>query len=249
MKSIEEIRRRNFASAVSEKCGNSQTTAADQLGYSTPSLVSRYISGAKPIGKGTARKIESTFGYPEFWMDVEHSGRTDEQPNVTLPLPADKGNVLVYEDPSDLPEDPDRVWIDRYDYGFSAGNGGIQWELRQKHALPFDAGFFKKIGSNPKNCKMVVVRGDSMEPYLFNRDSIIIDDTKTAIRDGRVYAIYFEGEPLVKQIFTLAGGGIVLHSINSGKYRDKEIPPNMLEFVVIVGEVIYRSGSGWGGGN
>lgn len=163
-------------------------------------------------------------------------------------LPADKGNVVAWESPDDLEPDPDRVWIDRFDYHFSAGTGLIQWEVREKKALPFDKGFFKALGSKPKDCKLLVVRGDSMEPYLFNRDMMMIDSSRVAVRDGRVYAVYFEDEPLVKQIFKQAGGGLMLHSFN-GKYPDRTISPEQLEHVKVVGEVIHRSGSGLAGGN
>ncbi|VWD20513.1 putative phage repressor [Burkholderia contaminans] len=164
-------------------------------------------------------------------------------------LPEDQGNVLVWEHPDDLPPDDNRVWLDTYDYRFSAGTGLIQWEIRQKKALPFDIGFFRALGSKPKDCRLVRVHGDSMEPYLFDKDMIMVDTAKTNIRDGKVYAIYFADEPLVKQIFKEAGGAITLHSINSGKYPDKTISPEHLDSVSIMGEVIYRSGSGWAGGN
>jgi phage repressor protein C with HTH and peptisase S24 domain len=87
-----------------------------------------------------------------------------------------------------------------------------------------------------------------MEYYLFNRDTMLVDTAKTRIRDGQIYAIYFEDEPLVKQIFKEAGGGIVLHSLNA-KYPDKVVPVDLLDKVFVVGEVIGRSGSGFAGGN
>ncbi|MBB3004408.1 phage repressor protein C with HTH and peptisase S24 domain [Paraburkholderia tropica] len=163
-------------------------------------------------------------------------------------LPEDKGNVVVWERPEDLEPDENRVWIDRYDYHFSAGTGLIQWEIREKKALPFDVGFFKALGSRPKDCKLLTVRGDSMEPFLFNRDMMMVDSTKVNVRDGQVYAIYFEDEPLVKQVFKQVGGGIMLHSYN-GKYPDRIVPAESMELIKIVGEVIYRSGSAMAGGN
>ncbi|OBR52410.1 repressor [Paraburkholderia tropica] len=163
-------------------------------------------------------------------------------------LPDDKGNVIVWERPEDLEPDENRVWIDRYDYHFSAGTGLIQWEVREKKALPFDVGFFKALGSKPKDCKLLTVRGDSMEPFLFNRDMMMVDAARTNVRDGQVYAIYFEDEPLVKQIFKQVGGGIVLHSYNA-KYPDRAVPAESMELIKIVGEVIYRSGSAMAGGN
>lgn len=71
MKSIKEIRRQRLALAISERCEDNQSRAAEALGYSTPSLVNRYLNGAKDIGDKTARKIEETFGYPRFWMDSD----------------------------------------------------------------------------------------------------------------------------------------------------------------------------------
>ncbi|PXW23384.1 S24 family peptidase [Paraburkholderia caballeronis] len=177
---------------------------------------------------------------------VSDKGQRDDL--ISRLLPAEKGNVVAWERPEDLEPDENRVWIDRYDYHFSAGTGLIQWEIRQKKALPFDIGFFKSLGSKPKDCKLLTVRGDSMEPFLFNRDMMMVDSSRVNVRDGQVYAIYFEDEPLVKQIFKQVGGGIVLHSYNA-KYPDRLVPPASMELIKIIGEVIYRSGSAMAGGN
>jgi phage repressor protein C with HTH and peptisase S24 domain len=188
-------------------------------------------------------------------LSAQHTSASDHPPVtedrdalIKRLLPEGKGNVVAWETEADLPDDPERVWIDRFDYHFSAGSGLIQWEVREKKALPFDMGYFKALGSKPKDCRLLAVRGDSMEPYLFNRDMMMIDSTRTNVRDGQVYAVYFEDEPLVKQIFKQVGGGIVLHSYNS-KYPDKEVHAESMDLVKIVGEVIHRSGSGLAGGN
>lgn len=154
-----------------------------------------------------------------------------------------KGNVTVWENEEDLEPDDDRVWIDRYDYHFSAGTGVIQWEVREKKALPFNKSFFREMGSNPKDCKLLVVRGQSMEPFLFNRDVFMVDTARTQIRDGEVYAIFLDDEALVKRIFKKPGGVIVLNSYNPA-HPDIEVTPDQMETVHIVGEYIYRSGAG-----
>lgn len=154
-----------------------------------------------------------------------------------------KGNVTVWENEEDLEPDDDRVWIDRYDYHFSAGTGVIQWEVREKKALPFNKSFFREMGSNPKDCKLLVVRGQSMEPFLFNRDVFMVDTARTQIRDGEVYAIFLDDEALVKRIFKKPGGVIVLNSYNPA-HPDIEVTPDQMESVHIVGEYIYRSGAG-----
>lgn len=161
---------------------------------------------------------------------------------LDAPTKGDKaGMVEVWDEPDDLKPDVDRIWISRYDYHFSAGDGLIQWEVREKKALPFPREFFKERGVKPQNCKLLVVRGDSMEPWADDRNEIMVDTSDHRIRDGERYAIYFEEEPLVKQIFKEAGGALRLHSYNP-KYPDKIIEASKLEYVRIVGRVIYRSG-------
>ena len=159
-------------------------------------------------------------------------------------LSGDTQHVTAWDNKEDLPSDADRVWVDRWDFAFSAGNGGIQWEVRQKDALPFRSALFDAIGCSPKHCKLLMVKGDSMEPFLFDRDMIMIDTSKTEVRDGRIYAIHFEGEALVKQLFKQAGGSLTLHSYNN-KYPDRLVNHSDMSTLAIAGEVVYRSGSGF----
>jgi phage repressor protein C with HTH and peptisase S24 domain len=173
--------------------------------------------------------------------DVDLAVREKTQRVIAGLLPAEKGNVFPWEEEADLPDDPERVWIDRFDYHFSAGSGLIQWEVREKHSLPFTRSFFKAKGARPKDCKLLMLRGDSMEPWAEDKNMIMVDTSSTRIMDGERYAIYFEDEPLVKQIFKEAGGAIRLHSYNA-KYPDRLVTPDKLDYVHIVGRVIYRSG-------
>ncbi|WP_257827934.1 XRE family transcriptional regulator [Burkholderia glumae] len=158
------------------------------------------------------------------------------------------GRPIAWENPDDLEHDEDRVWMDQYDYRFSAGTGHIQWEVRKKKALPFDIGFFKALGVRPQDCRLARVHGRSMEPYLFNRDMMMICEAKTHVRDGQIYAVYFEDEALVKQIFKEPDGALRLHSYNP-EFPDRIVSGEQLAGLQIVGEVIYRSGSGLAGGN
>lgn len=251
-----------------EKPEGNQTEFGRRLGYKDGAFVRQMLAGGKPITEKTIRKIEAMPGMERwftFMPELEsaaapsatrHKSASSDLPVTGQPtdlikrlLPDDKGNVVTWERPEDLEPDEDRVWIDRYDYRFSAGEGLIQWEVRQKKALPFDRGFFRALGSNPKDCKLLVVRGDSMEPFLFNRDMFMVDTAKTRIHDGGIYAVYFEDEALVKQIFKKPGGALTLHSYNMVKFPDREISASELEYVKVVGELIYRSGSGPAGGN
>ncbi|TCK43451.1 peptidase S24-like protein [Paraburkholderia sp. BL8N3] len=217
------------------RAGKNQTELAEYLEV-TPQAVSLWLQPPPPEGKGTVPRGRRLVAIAEFVGD-----RTI-LPGYASSIPSDQGNVLPWSSRDELPDDPERVWIDRYDYHFSAGDGLIQWEVREKNALPFNRAFFNAKGVKPENAKLLVSRGDSMEPYLFDKDMFMIDSSDQRVRDGEIYAIFYEDEPLVKQVFKLPGGGITLHSYNERKYRDREITADKMHYVKIVGRVVYRSG-------
>ena len=89
--------------------------------------------------------------------------------------------------------------------------------------------------------KLALATGDSQEPYICTGDMFGIDLSDKDIRDGEFYAVYFEGEAMLKQIFKEEGGKLILHSLNP-KYRDKTVSDiNGANFRVI-GRQFYRAG-------
>lgn len=199
------------------------------------------LAGRKSFGEKVARNIEETYWPvgPRGWLESE------QMPPASVADRLIGGDVLAWDSPEDLPDDEDRVWVDRWDYSCSAGDGSIQWDIRKKSALPFTRAFFQTIGSKPENCKLLTTRGDSMEPFLYNKDTIMVDTSKTQIRDGVIYAICFEDEALVKRVYKQAGGILVLNSFNSTNYPDKIVDPSKASQFEIIGEVVYRSGAGF----
>lgn len=227
-----------------EKANMSQAALARRVGVSR-GAVSLWLSGTtKEISMDNLIEVASALGVSPVWLAQGYEPESEPPETAALSTLGDKGSVYVWDHPDDLPPDDGRVWVDRWDYSVSAGDGMLQWEIRQKKALPFTGEFFKAIGCKPENCKLVTVRGDSMEPFLFDRDMIMVDTTRTEPKDGGIYAVIFEGEALVKQIFKEPGGALILHSYND-RYRDKRIEPNVNVQFAVVGEVKYRSGAGF----
>jgi hypothetical protein len=264
---LAQLRVELLRAAIERLTPGNQTEFGRRLGYKDGAFVRQMLSGTKPVTEKTIRKIEALpdmagwfTGHAELASAgapalAEHKKGTDDtsirserSAVIAKLLPEGKGNVTTWETPDDLEPDHDRVWIDRYDYRYSAGNGVIQWEVRQKKALPFDIGFFRALGVRPQDCRLAQVHGRSMEPYLFNRDMMMICTAKTRVKDGLIYAVTFEDEPLVKQIFKEPEGALRLHSYNP-EFPDKIIAAEQLEGLQIAGEVVYRSGSGLAGGN
>lgn len=219
-----------------------QADLARRSGVSQSTIAN--VESGRNAGTKFLFPIADALGVHTRWL-VEGKGKmwVDGDPSSPKVVPIkEHAHMLVWDQKIDLPPDEDRVWIDRYDYRFSAGNGHIQWEIRERNALPFNMSFFRAIGCKPEDCRLVDVVGDSMSPFLFDRDMMMVDMSKREPRDGKVYAVLFEEEPLVKQIFKEPGGALRLHSFNS-RYPDRLLRAEHLEFLQIVGQCVYRSGS------
>ncbi|MDC4759427.1 helix-turn-helix domain-containing protein [Acinetobacter baumannii] len=135
------------------------------------------------------------------------------------------------------------VWIDVVEANFSCGNGeSIEFHFDVINGkYPFPPSFFQKKAVDPKCLKLIKAKGDSMEEYIFNDDLVGIDISQTEIIDGEIYAVYFEGEGMIKKIFKEEGGALILHSLNE-KYRDRRVTEqNGLNFKVM-GRQVWRAG-------
>lgn len=130
------------------------------------------------------------------------------------------------------------------DIKFSCGDGeSIEFHFEaMSQSLTFNDSFFTKRGVNPENCRMLRATGDSMEPVVYDGDCFMIDLTDNVIRDGQIYAVYFEGEAMLKRVFKESGGELKLVSDNKEKYREKSVNQENGAGFKVIGRAIYRSG-------
>jgi len=156
MKSVKEIRREKLAIAIQEKCDGNQSRAAEALGYSTASLVNRYLSGGKDIGDKTARKIEATFGYPTYWMDAETPSPRQSATSPTIPASAaaalgtlEKWQIDDAARLKELFDSKAQFSLEEFGRRFEVGTQGMVWQyLNARRALNIKAAsaFAKGLG-------------------------------------------------------------------------------------------------------
>lgn len=92
----------------------------------------------------------------------------------------------------------------------------------------------------PKAARMLTAKGDSMEPTIRSGDTLIIDTSITMAVDSAIYVIVYGGLLLVKRLFMLHDGGVVLSSDNKSVYgRDEEIAPSALDQLHVAGRVMW----------
>lgn len=165
-------------------------------------------------------------GDRERW-DIAHHRESDDQPRRV----------------EGAPGGPDRtLWVDWFSYEINPA-GAIQWTTREEHAIGLSANVFRATRAHFEDCRGLAMQGDSMEPFLFDREMLVVDSTRVQPREAKVYALVFEGEQMVKQIFKQSGGALLLHSFNT-KYPDRLIPAEHVDGLHIVGQCIYREGIG-----
>lgn len=140
--------------------------------------VSRWLSDMVPRAESVS-KIAEYFGVSPQWL----LGGDDGSGSVSIPV-------------------GDDIDIPQFDVAASCGGGAegnnappllrmvrVTKQFLQRYATDADQ----------KHLSLISVSGDSMEPTLFDGDSVLVDTSQTVPRDG-IYAIYFDSGLFVKRL-------------------------------------------------
>lgn len=237
MDDVRKIRLDNLRSILQNRFNGVIAELARAIGKDanyTRFILNPEKAGGRWIGEKIARDIEGKLRLSANWLDIPHQSES-ESANISNRLP---GEVISWDKPDDLGEG--YVLVDRYDVMMSAGNGHIQFVVHEKNPLSFRVEWFKSRGLKPVNCKALHVRGMSMEPYLQDGDTILINLDDKRIVDGQVYAVFYGDEYRVKRLIKTPSG-LVLRSDNP-QYPDIHLSNDDLEHVTILGRVVWRGG-------
>lgn len=128
----------------------------------------------------TATSADPTEGLkPGSFMRVEVAGRTDPRftliPKVRLRLTAGISGFEVEPEP------------------FEGTTASVPTDWIERH------------GFDPAKLISIIVKGDSMETTFYEGDVVTVNTADQTPSDGAVYAINYEGEPIVKRLTRDAG--------------------------------------------
>jgi phage repressor protein C with HTH and peptisase S24 domain len=199
----------------------------------TKGNVSGWENGRHEPGYAQLVRISEVTGYPLEGTSALVASEPTLQP------------IYSWQHPDDLPPG-EFVMIPRLSVTLSAGGGRDQVEIEfvEKQPQAFRADWIRKMRLKPSKLASMTAVGDSMEDRIHDGDALVIDTSQTSIKDGGVYAMWYEGGERVKRLFNLPGGGLRIHSDNSAKYPDIVLRPEELEHVRIIGRVVHQSGTG-----
>lgn len=135
--------------------------------------------------------------------------------------------------------DADYVTIKAGTLRVQAGISGFGIDVENKPDKPiiFRRDWLQKRGYSPASLLAVKVVGRSMEPTLYEDDTVVLDTSATEPRDGDVYVLNCGGEVVVKRLMRRSGVWW-MHSDND---NDKRYPPVQCDDgCAILGRVIHR---------
>jgi len=122
----------------------------------------------------------------------------------------------------------------RNEVELSCGTGTFSNADFVSDTIGLDINFIRSFGGNPKSVSVVFARGDSMASRIESGDALIVDESKTYINSGKVYAFVYDSELFCKQL-NKTKDGITAISFNK-EYKPFEI--DKTKQFAVVGQVI-----------
>lgn len=130
-------------------------------------------------------------------------------------------------------------FIKGYDIQASAGFGSINYDETPTRHFAFRNKWLKQKNLFVKNLVVIFVKGDSMQPTIFDNDTILVNTANKSLTDGLIYVIRQNQELLVKRLQRLQNG-VRLISDNKIYSNIDILSDDLLNFEVI-GQVVNIS--------
>lgn len=140
----------------------------------------------------------------------------------------------------DLDMHPDLVTIRRVELKLQAGVSGFALETDETAGPPiyFRADWLQSKGYKPYDLVALKIVGQSMEPTLYANDMVVVNTSDKEPRDGRVYAVNYEGEAVIKRMVRDSGAWwLSSDNPDQRRYPRKECTEGSC---IVVGQVIHK---------
>ena len=184
---------------------SNESVLASRLGLSAQSVYN--ARKKQQIPPAWVLEIAKTFNVTTDWLFFGRGPmRPEENPKQALLAELRKKANDIIEKNNDI------VMIPLVDAVLSAGGGSFETIGTPRKEYAFRRDFILRKG-NPSDMVLMRVSGDSMVPDVLNGDVALIDQSKTKIVPGQMYAVGFEESIYLKRIDNLPGK-VILKSAN-----------------------------------
>lgn len=213
----------------------SQSALARAAGVPQPTI-NRILRGSGSQGPETQTvvKLAQACGVNFAWLN-EGTGpmlRGQEQPAAPV---AGAMRVVVPDD-----DDPDYVPIEMVRLRLSCGVTGFQTEpeVRDGGTMMMPRRWLERNNFDSGDLIAIRVKGESMEPALYEDDVVVIHTADKRLVDGAVYAFNYEGEAVIKRLSRDAGQWwLSSDNADQRKYHRKELRGVQCE---VIGRVVRK---------
>jgi phage repressor protein C with HTH and peptisase S24 domain len=154
-----------------------------------PPSVSDWLSGkTKKLEGSNLLSVSRFFGCNQDWL-ATGKGK---------PFPPEN-EIKKIE--IDLENNPDYPTIKRVKLKVSAGITGFTIDSYEPDTSlqAFKADWFFKHGFKPEKLLALTVSGESMEPTLYDGDTVVVNTADTSLKDGEVFVFNLDGEVVIKR--------------------------------------------------
>lgn len=238
-RTIANIRRSNMMILLAEAGGSKQLLA--EKGGTAPTYISQILTTdtdkRRNIGESLARKFEEGFLKPKGWMDVDHPE------DVGISYDFDEISVDSINAEIDREIDwpgSDYVQVHYGSFKLSAGVVGfaIDYEEEQLKPLYYRKDWLQSEGLKVTSLTARKITGESMCPGLCDGDVVLVDTSKQTPIDGKVFAVNYEGEMVIKRMMRDQGQWWL-----TSDNPNKTLYPNKLcagEMCIIIGQIVHK---------
>lgn len=190
-----------------------------RIGISKSALSQIEDGSTRSLALKTALKIQSITGYRAEWLQDGS--------------PPKKGKLGIHPE-SDYPA------VRRGTIKLSAGVSGFAIEYENHDAPPifFRKEWFATNGYVPDKLIALRVQGQSMEPGLFDGDTVVLNLADIQPKDGEVFAVNYEGELVIKRLKRDAGEWwLCSDNTDRRRFADKRCSDG----VHLIGRIVHKS--------
>lgn len=216
-----------------ENRGIGKSELARLVGVS-PATLTNWENGKVESIKGeNLMRVAAALNVSESWL--MHGDEHDLQ---RLLPGAQRVTVLGDDD-----EHPDHVRIPLVKLRLSAGITGFQTdpEFGDTSSVHRPLRWLEVNNYAPDRLIAVRVKGQSMEPTLYEDDTVIINTADKKLVDGVVYAFNYEGEAVIKRLSRDAGQWwLMSDNPDQRKYHRKHCHG---DDCIVIGRVVHRESS------
>lgn len=215
-KKIQEWRIDRLRALTIREGGN--TALGRRLGYRDGAYIGQMLRGDRPITEKFILAVHSLTGYGG-WFDIDADLKQPIEIN--------------------LENNPDYPAIKRVRFKLSAGASGFGVDYHAEVGPPivFQKQWYESRGFKPEKLFATRVANGSMEPGLYDGDTVVVNTDQSSPKDGRVFAANYEGELVIKRLIRDDGKWwLSSDNTDKAKYPRKICHEN----VFLIGEIIHK---------